>query len=102
MKRRTLIYTEEAGADLDWIYDTIASASSPATASRYEQRIRAFCEGLEFASERGTQRDEVRPGLRAIGFQKRVTVAFIVEAERVVILRIFYGGVDWVDELSED
>ena len=44
----------------------------------------------------------MRPGLRAIGFDKRVTVAFIVETERVVVLRIFYGGVDWVDELSED
>lgn len=101
MKRRPVIFTEEAAADLDWIYDTIAAASSPVTASRYEQRIRAFCERLELASERGTLRDDVRPGLRAIGFRKRVTVAFIVEPERVVLLRIFYGGVDWENELSE-
>jgi toxin ParE1/3/4 len=29
-----------------------------------------------------------------------VTVAFVVEAERVVILRIFYGGRDWEDDLQ--
>jgi toxin ParE1/3/4 len=47
------------------------------------------------ASERGRRRDDIRPGLRIIGFERRVTVAFAVEEERVVILRIFYGGRDW-------
>lgn len=46
-------------------------ASSPATADRYEQRIRAFCERLEYGSERGTRRDEVKEGLRVIGLSKR-------------------------------
>lgn len=95
MKRRLVIYSDDAGNDLDWIYDTIAGASSPVTTSRYEQRIRAFCDGLDYASERGHRRDDIRPGLRVIGFERRVTVAFAVEPEQVVILRIFYGGRDW-------
>ena len=52
MKRRLVIYTTDAGKDLDWIYDAIAGAGSPVTASRYEQAIRAFCDGLDHASER--------------------------------------------------
>jgi toxin ParE1/3/4 len=36
-----------------------------------------------------------------IGFERRVTVAFTVEDERVVILRLFYGGQDWSAVLSE-
>lgn len=93
MKRRAVLYATAASGDLDWIYDTIAEASeSLVTASRYEQRIREFCESLDTASERGTRRDD---GIRIIGFERRVTVAFVVNDESVVILRIFYGGADW-------
>ena len=95
MKRRAVIYSADAGKDLDWIYDAIAGVGGALTASRYEQRIRAFCEGLDYASERGRRRDDIRSGLRIIGFERRVTVAFVVEPERVVVLRIFYGGRDW-------
>jgi plasmid stabilization system protein ParE len=37
-------------------------------------------------------RDEIRPGLRMIGFERRVTVAFLVDGEDVVILRILYAS----------
>jgi toxin ParE1/3/4 len=101
VRRRTVIYTEEAACDLDWIYDTVAVGSSPTIAARYEASIREFCERLDFASERGSQRDDVRKGLRVIGFKRRVTIAFVVEADCVAILRIFYGGADWENELDD-
>ena len=97
MKHRPVIYSDEAGDDLDWIYDAISEVGGPLTASRYEQRIRSFCEGLDYGSERGNRRDDIRPGLRII--ERRVTVAFIVEPERVVILRIVYGGRNWERDL---
>lgn len=100
MKRRAVIYAPEAGGDLDRIYDVIAEASSATTADRYDQRIRAFCERLEYGSERGTRRDDVRPELRVIGFECRIAIAFIVESERVVIFRVFYGGANWQDDLA--
>ena len=102
MRRRAVIYTPDAGNDLDRIYNIIAEASSAITADRYDSRIRAFCERLDYGSERGTLRDDVRPDLRVVGFERRVTVALIVEPERVVILRLFYGGANWSDELGED
>ncbi|WP_192249301.1 type II toxin-antitoxin system RelE/ParE family toxin [Mesorhizobium silamurunense] len=101
MKRRAVVYTLDAGDDLDRIYNLIAEASSATTADRYDSRIRSFCERLEYGSERGTRRDDVRPDLRVVGFERRVTVAFIVEPERVVILRLFYGGANWSDDLTE-
>lgn len=70
-------------------------------ANRYDERLRAFCERLEYGSERGTQRNEVLPGLRVIGFERNASVAFVVEADQVVILRVFYGGANWERELGE-
>jgi toxin ParE1/3/4 len=102
VKRRVVVYTLDAGDDLDRIYNIVAEASSATTADRYDSRIRAFCERLDYGSERGTRRDDVRPDLRVVGFERRVTVAFTVEPERVVILRVFYGGANWSDELGED
>lgn len=55
--------------------------------------------GFALASERGRLRDGVRPGLRVIGFERRVTAAFTVGKDRVTILRLFYGGRDWEREL---
>lgn len=100
MKRRTVVYAPEAADDLDWLYDAVAAASGPVTAERYEARIRAFCDKLDHAAERGVRRDDIRPGLRIVGFERRVTIAFAVEPERMIILRVFYGGVDWQQRLS--
>lgn len=99
MKHRRVTYEPEARSDLDWIYDTVAAASSPTTADNYDRRIRDFCERLELASERGTQRDDIRPGLRIVGFERRVTIAFTVDDDAVRILRIFYGGANWDEVL---
>jgi plasmid stabilization system protein ParE len=61
VKHRAVIYSPEAADDLDWIYNTIATASSPITADRYDRRIREFCERLEYGSQRGTRRDDLLP-----------------------------------------
>jgi len=95
VKRRTVIYSPEAAEDLDRIYGIVADAGDPLTADRYDQRIRALCERLDHASERGTLREDVRPGLRIVGFERRITVAFAVDEDRVTILRLFYGGANW-------
>jgi toxin ParE1/3/4 len=41
------------------------------------------------------RRDDIRPGLRTIGFERRATIAFQVKRAEVVIVRIFYGGQDY-------
>lgn len=101
MKPRKVAFSEDAKRDLSDLYDWIASATGPAVADRYLDRLGAYCRGFELASERGTQRDDIRPGLRIVGFERRITIAFTVEEERVVILRLYYGGRDWPSELQE-
>ena len=95
MRRRLVDYAPEADQDFEWIYDAIVRSSGPTTAFDYVQRLRDFCERLEYGEERGGRRDDIRPGLRIVGFERRVTVAFSVDESRVTILRLFYGGRDW-------
>ncbi len=50
--------------------------------------------GFDVAGERGTRRDDIRPGLRVVGFERRITIAFHVETNTVTIDRVLYGGRD--------
>jgi toxin ParE1/3/4 len=49
-----------------------------------------------------TRRDDLRPGLCTIGFRRRVTIAFAVEADAMTIIGIFYGGQDFEAALQID
>jgi toxin ParE1/3/4 len=95
VKRRIVKYSLRSEQDAAWIFETIAGAAGPERALSYLTRIRDFCDRLEYGAERGSPRDYIRPGLRIVGFERRVTVAFTVEETRVTILRLFYGGRDW-------
>jgi toxin ParE1/3/4 len=47
-------------------------------AGRYIDRIEVACLALETFPERATRRDNIRPGLRTIGFERRATILFQV------------------------
>ncbi len=100
MKQRSVVFTPEAEDDLQQIYDWIAERGGPRTALAYIERIEDYCVRFDLASERGQRRDDIRPGLRILGFERRLTIAITVETEEVTILRVFYGGADWEDALS--
>jgi toxin ParE1/3/4 len=40
----------------------------------------------------GIDRSDLMPGLRLLGFRRRVTIVFRVRGEKVTILRVLYGG----------
>ena len=85
----------EAEADLRSIYlGLVERGASPAVARGYVNRILGHVNGLDLFPKRGSLRDEVRRGLRVIAFERRVSIAFIVEedAREVVVLRILYAG----------
>lgn len=92
MKDWPIVYDPQALDDLEAIHDWIARHGSERTADRYEQRITAFIEQLRNFPERGTQRDDLQPGLRTIGFERRVSVAYSMAGDRVRIVRVLYGG----------
>lgn len=100
MKQREVVFSPEAMDDLNRLYDWIASVAGPTVAFRYIKRIETFCMRLDLASERGVLREDIRPGLRVVGFERRLTVAFSVEVETVTIYRLFYGGQNWEEVMA--
>lgn len=102
MIRRTVVLSPDARSDLSAIYDWIAGQASPDVALGYIERLESCVRGFDVASERGTRRDDVRQGLRTIGFERRVTIAFEVTDDRVTILGFFYGGRNWTAKLGDE
>jgi len=92
--RRRIVFSPEAQADLLSLYDYIADQSGEARAIAYVEQIEAYCRGFVTFPKRGTRRDDIRDGLRTVGFKRRLTIAFHVEPDRVVFDRILYGGRD--------
>jgi plasmid stabilization system protein ParE len=100
VRQREVRFAPEAIADLERMAARIADAAGIEVALAYVTRIEAFCRGLDLASERGTRRDDIRPGLRILGFERRVTIALVVEERRVVVLRVLAAGMDWEASLG--
>lgn len=69
MKQRDVVFSPEAENDLIQLYDYIVVRAGIKVAQDYVARIESFCAGLEFASVRGTLRNDVRQGLRVVGFK---------------------------------
>ena len=101
MIRRSIVFSPEAETDLVVLYDWIAERASPDIALEYIDRLESYIHGLEYASERGTLRSDIREGLRTVGFERRITIAFNVFAQEVIVLGLFYGGQNWQEALSE-
>jgi len=98
VKRRRVVFAPEARIDLLNIYDWIAEAANPAVAVGYIERLEDWCMSFDIAGERGRAREDIRPGLRVVGFERRLTVAFTVSENEITILRLFQGGRDWENE----
>lgn len=79
----------------------IASQAGADIANSYLDRIYAACMALAHFPERGQRRDDILPGLRTIGFERRATIAFRVLKTRVEIVTIAYGGRDFERELRK-
>jgi toxin ParE1/3/4 len=94
-------FSPEAQADILAIYDYIAAHADPLRALGYVERIERWCRGLSTFPERGSRRDDLRPGLRVAGFERRAMIAFQVTAGSVTILRVLYGGRDLGDAFTE-
>jgi toxin ParE1/3/4 len=90
----TVIILGPAEADLNAIYEYIAERASADIAARFVGRIETYLLGFSNTPERGTRRDDLRPGLRTVGFQRRAIILFEVNrAQRQVLIHgIYYAG----------
>lgn len=98
----TVHFTPEARDQLDKLEIDISVVASPAVAARYVDSIVDHCEKLQTFPHRGTRRDDLRPGLRTLGFRRRVTILFEIEGDTVNILGVYYGGQDYEADLMDD
>jgi toxin ParE1/3/4 len=101
MKKFKVGFRPQAEADIFGLYRYIAAESSHEVAGGYIDRIEAACMALETFPKRGTRRDDIRPGVRTLGFERHVTILFQVRKTEVVIVRIFYGGRDYERALRD-
>lgn len=90
-----VIFTPVAERQIDNLHAYITAHSSESRADRYVGRIVGFCQGLATFPLRGTKRDDLLAGLRTVGFERRVIIAFVVTADTVLIEGMFYGGQDF-------
>ena len=90
-----VVFTPEAEGQLVELHRYIAAAGSAQVAARYVESIVVFCEDLGVFPHLGRARDDIRSGLRTVGFRRRVVIAFAVFGQSVVIVGVFYGGRDY-------
>ena len=84
--------------DLDTIAHWIIDYAGPDAAARKLSEIEAAIATLKTTPHKGSLRDEIAPGLRAIPAGRKAVIAFVVDdnAGEVLIYAITYGGADWV------
>ena len=100
MARRKVTFRPLAEADLFDLYRYIAQEAGHQVAGGYIDRLETACMALETFPHRGHRRDDLCPGLRIMGFERRASIAFQVLPGEVVIVRIFFGGRDYEGILS--
>lgn len=91
---RALIYTGQAEADLDEIFDFIA-ADNPRRARSYIEDIRQACRNLCHTPLIGIERADLRLGLRILPLWRRVVIAYELPPDELLVLRVFTGGRDY-------
>ena len=95
MRSHRITFRPRAERDLLGLYEYIANETSIERAASFVDRIEEACLSLQTFPERGTRRDDIRPGLRVMGFERRVTILFQVRRYEVIIVRILYAGQDY-------
>ncbi|WP_349434958.1 type II toxin-antitoxin system RelE/ParE family toxin [Pararhizobium sp. A13] len=81
-----VVFRPAAENDLIALYRYIATNSGLQPADAYIDRIEQACMALADFPLRGTLRDDLHPDLRITGFERRASVAFLVENDTVRIL----------------
>jgi toxin ParE1/3/4 len=84
--------------DLDAIVRWILGYAGPDIAARKLAEIEEAIATLRDTPHKGSIRDEIAPGLRAIPAGRKAVIAFVVddEAAEVLIFAVTYGGANWV------
>lgn len=88
----TVRLTHAAQRDIDELLEYLVPIAGQTVALGYISRLKYFLARLEEFPKRGTVRSDILEGLRIIGFERSLSVAFVVEGNVVHILRILNRG----------
>ena len=97
-----VVFTPEARDQLNDLHAYIAAAADPDTATDFTNGIIDHAATLSEFPHRATPRDDLRPGLRTTAWRRRVTIAYVVEEQDVVVIGVFYGGRDIENLISNN
>jgi toxin ParE1/3/4 len=88
--------------DLDTIAQLIMDYSGNQVAARKLAEIEAIVTSLKDFPHRGSIRNDIAPGLRAIPAGRKGVIAFVVDdgSREVLIYAISYGGSDWIGRVG--
>lgn len=101
MKPYQVRFADEAIADLARIFSDLLPVAGEMIARGFIERLEGACLRLATFPERGSLRDEIRPGLRIIGHRRQASIAFVVTDAEVLILRVLRRGADTEALLAE-
>ena len=102
LKIYSVEFAETAIRQIAAIREYIAVEADGNIANRFASSVISHGEGLNLFPHRGSDRSDIRPGLRTISYKKRTVLAFDVDDTEsiVTIYGVFYGGQDinaWFD-----
>lgn len=100
--RRALVFAPQAERALLDLQLYITEQSSGDRASRYIDRILEHCELLTDFPDLGKARDDIAPGVRVTGFERRVTLAYDLTVLQVRILGVYSSAMDWEQLLRDE
>ena len=100
MRKIRVSFRPAAQDDLEGLFDFLRVAAGARVANGYVERVLVTCLGLSDFPSRGAPRNDLHPGIRMIGFERRVTIFYRV-SEEVEIVRVLYAGRDVGAALSE-
>ena len=88
----SVIFSPKARRDALALMELIAEDRGPVVALNYIERLEACCMSLRTFPQRGHMDAISSPGLRTIGFERRVTIHFRISGDQVIIARLLYAG----------
>ncbi|MDX2145074.1 MAG: type II toxin-antitoxin system RelE/ParE family toxin [Rhodospirillaceae bacterium] len=94
-------YHDNAQSDLLNLQTWIEDKAGPSRADDYIDSILDYCDGFTTFPLRGTRRDDLYPGLRTVGFKRKITIAFTVNDDDILIWRILSAGRN-IEDVIED
>ncbi len=99
-----VVFSPTASDDLDNLLIYLSEQMGVRPARSYVGKIQRYCLDFAFFPKRGVARDDLKPGLRLVGYRRRATIAFYVHDQTVVIARVFHRGrqIDFTEDLDPE